>query len=74
MFFIQQQLLSKFNPVVVLEVEGQEIPVFLESVVDTSSLEAAEGNYQLVRNDITLKVNAWIRRNDKGKNEYPSKI
>ena len=64
MFFIQQQLLSKFNPAVVFEVETQEIPVFLESVTDTSSLESAQGNYQLIRNDVVLRVNAWIKRED----------
>ena len=64
MFFIQQQLLSRFNPAVVFEVDTQEIPVFLESVTDTSSLESTQGNYQLVRNDVVLRVNAWIKRND----------
>ena len=64
MFFIEQQLLSKFNPAVVFEVETQEIPVFLDSVTDTSALEAADGNYQLVRNDVVMHLTAWVKRNE----------
>lgn len=64
MFFVQQQILSKFNPTVTFEVDTQEIPVFLDSITDTSSLESATGTYQLVRNDIVLHLNAWIKRND----------
>ena len=64
MFFIQQQLLSRFNPNVTFEIDTQEIPVFLDSVTDTSSLESTQGNYQLVRNDIVIHLEAWIKRND----------
>jgi hypothetical protein len=63
MFYIHQQILSRFNPNVVFFIDNQEIPVRLDSIVDTSTLESAGGAYQLVRNDIIITMDAWMKRN-----------
>jgi hypothetical protein len=59
---IQQQLLSRFNPNVVFLVDNQEIPCRLDGITDTSALEAKDGNYQLVRNDVIISMDAWLKR------------
>jgi hypothetical protein len=63
MFYIHQQLLNRFNPNIVFYIDKQEIPCRLDSIVDTSALEVRDGAYQLVRNDVVLTLDAWIKRN-----------
>jgi hypothetical protein len=62
MAFIRQQLLNRFNPNVVFLVENQEIPCRLDSITDTSVLEAKDGTAQLVRNEVVISMDAWIKR------------
>ena len=62
MAYIRQQLLSRFNPNVVFLVDSQEIPCRLDSIVDTSTMESKDGNYQLIRNDIVMSLDAWLKR------------
>jgi len=59
---IQHHLLSRFNPNVVFYVDSQEIPCRLDSVTDTSVLEAKDGAYQLIRNDVVISMDAWLKR------------
>ena len=62
MFFIHNQILSKFNPALAFNVEGQEIPVFIDSVIDTSTLEVSGGQMQLVRFDVVFHLEAWVKQ------------
>jgi len=62
MAYIRQQLLSRFNPNVVFLVDNQEIPCRLDSIVDTSTMESKDGNYQLIRNDMIMSLDAWMKR------------
>jgi hypothetical protein len=63
MNYILQQILPRFNPNVVFLVDDQEIPCRLDSVVDTSALEVKDGATQLIRHDIIMNLDAWVKRN-----------
>ena len=62
MSYVRQQLLNRFNPNVVFLVENQEIPCRLDSITDTSVLEAKDGTAQLIRNEVLISMDAWIKR------------
>jgi len=62
MGYVRQQLLSRFNPNVVFLIENQEIPCRLDSIIDTSVMEAKDGSAQLIRNEVMISMDAWIKR------------
>ena len=62
MGYVRQQLLNRFNPNVVFLVDEQEIPCRLDSITDTSVLESKDGTAQLVRNEVVMSMDAWIKR------------
>lgn len=62
MGYVRQQLLSRFNPNVVFLVDEQEIPCRLDSITDTSVLEAKDGTAQLIRNEVMISMDTWIKR------------
>jgi len=62
MGYVRQQLLNRFNPNVVFLVDDQEIPCRLDSITDTSVLESKDGSAQLIRNEVVMSMDAWIKR------------
>jgi len=62
MGYVRLQLLNRFNPNVVFLIDEQEIPCRLDSITDTSVLEAKDGTAQLVRNEVVISMDAWIKR------------
>jgi len=62
MGYVRQQLLNRFNPNVVFLVDDQEIPCRLDSITDTSVLESKDGTAQLVRNEVVISMDTWIKR------------
>lgn len=65
MNYILQQILSQFAPTITFRVDNQEVNMLLESIVDTSALEAGNtAQYQLIRHDITFTMKqVWIKTN-----------
>lgn len=65
MNYLMQQILSQFGPDYVFIVENQEVSMHLESITDTSVLEAGTtGQYQLIRHDLVFTMKqVWIRTN-----------
>jgi hypothetical protein len=56
-----QQILHDFDPVLCFDVDNQQIPVRIINISDNSTLDSTGGSEQLVRWDVTVMLEGWLK-------------